>query len=77
MLPAGAMAALALLSFDPSDKRRKLSNHGVAFLHHSNTGAYPLRIALAHRMPELRQRGAEEQSGDVVVIGDQGVHSQV
>lgn len=34
----------------------KLSADGVAFLHHSNTGAYPLRVALARRLPERARR---------------------
>jgi hypothetical protein len=27
-----------------------------------------------HVVPELRQRGAKKQSGNVIVVGDQGFH---
>jgi ubiquinone/menaquinone biosynthesis C-methylase UbiE len=42
---------------------RKLNSHGVAFLHHSNTGAYALRMALAHRMPERLRRHVRRLTG--------------
>ena len=37
--------------------------------------SFPPVGGLMHLMPELRQRGVEQQPGDGIVIGDQGIHS--